>query len=91
MMTGQSFYCHWVVSGIYNKDSSVARNFLLPQINPSKDMEWPTSTTRLAVLLPLAVAVVDIVLRIIVQRIERKGNPPPPPPPVFGNVLSINE
>lgn len=55
------------------------------------EMEW--STARLVALVPLAVVTVDIIRRMIRDRIESKGYPLPPGPiplPVIGSVLSIN-
>ena len=60
---------------------------------PTARMEWTTSTTQLAALFPLAVLSVDMVRRLIRNRIERKGYSLPPGPtplPFLGSALSVN-
>ena len=56
-------------------------------------MQWSNSVTQLAALVPLVIVIVDLVRRMIHNRIERKGYPLPPGPtpfPILGSALSIN-
>lgn len=56
-------------------------------------MEWTMSTTQLAAIFPFAVLSVDIIRRLVQDRIERKGYPFPPGPtplPFLGSALSVN-
>ncbi|KAF8545990.1 cytochrome P450 [Imleria badia] len=56
-------------------------------------MEWSTLATRLIAPALLAVVTVDIIRRILRNRIERKGYPLPPGPfpfPLLGSALSLN-